>query len=427
MKMKTGNVGIRNLTGIGVSDIDVYGTKPRTSNKTLNDVDRYDFLPVVKIKGSEDPKNAIISLDDCVQSKLEYINLGKDYDEEWKKYPVANIVIAKNSTARIPLGIKKGYDPFGFQDGDGILEFRSSNGSVKLNFVDSDDTGYENNEDKYNLKDAAYGDEFVLEIDAKALARGTKFSIYVYATDDDDGWGSSSKRRGICGELNVKVVERDVFLDEELKKGFDLLSIISQEHRKQPNEGEYSVNYCIQGADRFSGAIIENQKDFYTYDDKNEKIIYNPGFTTAIVRAKKLKELGYGYDYKEFNEGLFGFREINKEDKYGNNPTMELYLKDKNTINNYFQSIIKNKIGIHVFYLSIVDALHTLFIVVNNKKPSDPNYTIYDEDGETSSYGSLKYIDEGIMKQSQWVYVWTKSKKGYWAKLNINLLKFQRK
>lgn len=397
-----------------------------SDKKPSIEVTRYDFLPVVKINGSEDPKNAIISLDDCAQSKVEYINLGKDYDEELRKYAVANIVIAKNSTARIPLRIKRGYDPFGFQDGDGILEFKSSNSSVKLNAVDSDDTDYESDEDKYDLKDAEYGDELVLEIDAKALDRGTNFTVSVYASDDGDGISSSSKRKEICGKFKVKIVERDVFMDDELKKGFDLLSIISQEHRKRPEEGEYSVNYCIQGADRFLGAIVNNQKDFYTYDDENEQLIRNPGFTTAIDRAKKLKELGYGYNYKEFDGGIFGIQEVHKKDKYGNNPTRKLFLKNEVTFNNYFQSMIENKIGLHIFYLSIVEAFHTLFIVIDNKNPCSPTYKIYDEDGETSSYGTLTKIGDGIKGQSQWVYTWAKPQFGYWAKLNVSLLKFQR-
>jgi len=389
-------------------------------------VSKYDFLPVVKINGSEKSKNSVISLDDSQNSKLEYLNLGNYYDEKWRKYPVANIVVAKNSVARIPLLVKMGYDPVGPQDGDGILEFKSSNTSAKLNFIDNENTDYDA-EDKYDLKDSEYGDEFVLEIDAKALSRGTEFTISVFASDDDDGLGKTSKRKGICGKFNIKVVQQDVFLEEELEKSFDVLSIISQEHRKQPKEGEYSVNYCIQGADRFLGAIVNNQKDFYAYDDENEKRLNSPDLSNAIARAKKIKELGYGFDYKEFDANIFGFQEIHNQDKYGNNPTRKLFLKNKESVDNYFQSMIKNKIGIHIFYLSIVDGFHTLFIIIDNKNPRIPTYKIYDEDGETSSKGFLKNIGAGLIGQSQWVYTWAKPKFGYWAKLNVSLLKFQRK
>lgn len=415
---------------LGISKIKALGLEhAEIKNRTGFEAgDKYDFLPVVKINGNESPKNAVISLNDCTESKLEYLNLGNDYDNEWRKYPVVNIVIAKNSVARIPLLIKMGYDPIGWQDGDGILEFRSSNASAKLKCIDNDDTDYESDEDTYDLKDAEYGDELVLEIDAKALARGTKFSISVFASDDGDGLGKTSKRNAICGKFNVKVIENDVFLNEELKKGFDVLSIISQEYRNKPTEGEYSVNYCIQAADRFLGAVVDNEKNFYAYDDKRKIRLNVPNLDNAVARAKKIKSLGYGYDYKDFEGGsILGYREVNQKDDYGNNPSRILFSKNDKVIVDYFKSIIKNKVGFHIFYLSIVDSLHTLFIVVDNTKPCRPTYKIYDEAGESSSKGSLKDINQGILSQSQWVYLWTKKHVGYWAKLNVSLLKFQRK
>ena len=128
-----------------IAKINALREKTIEKAKILKEIagNRYDFLPVVKINGSETPKNSITSIIDCEDSKLEYISLGNDYDEEYRKYPVANIVIAKNSVAKIPLLIKMGYDPVGWQDGDGVLEFKSSNASVKLNFIDNDDTDYQ--------------------------------------------------------------------------------------------------------------------------------------------------------------------------------------------------------------------------------------------------------------------------------------------
>lgn len=397
------------------------------NKKVIEIFDKYDFLPVVKINNTESPKNAIISLNNCKNSPLESINLGSDYDKEVRTYFVASIIIAKNSVSKIPLLVKMGYDPIGFQDGDGILDFKCSNGSVKFSLIDNDDTDYEQGEDKYDLKDAEYGDEFVLEINASALTRGTKFSISVNASDDGDGFGKTSNRKKICGKFNIQVVEKDVFLNEELKKGFDTLSIISQEYRNKPTEGEYSVNYCIQGADRFLGAVVENKKEFYTYDDKKKIRLNVPDLSNAIFRAKKLKSLGYGFNYTEFDNNIFGYREVNQKDEYGNNPSRNLFLKNNKGIVDYFQSMIKNKIGFHIFYLSIVDALHTLFIIIDNRQPCSPTYKIYDEAGESSSKGALNNIDDGILSQSQWVYSWTKKHVGYWAKLNVSLLKFQRK
>ncbi|WP_431611441.1 hypothetical protein [Chryseobacterium sp. 'Rf worker isolate 10'] len=415
------------IKALGLSKIKSLGLNNTVEpdKKTLEEKqDNEDFLPIVKINRSEKSKNCLISITDCFS---ERINLGNDFDKDLRNYTVPDIIIVKNSNTYIAIENIQGYDGWGYQDGDGVLEFKTNNPKVKIRLLkEKNPEKCDTDSRLYDTKDAEFGDQYTLEI-SHTLKRGDKFSIEVYASDDNDGLWGRSKKVVRCGKFNFTVVQQDVFLEQEMQKGFDLLSIISQEHRKQPKEGEYSVNYCIQGADRFLGAIVNNQKDFYTYDDENGKLIRSPGFTTAVDRAKKLSALGYGNNYKEFEEGVFGFQQINKKDKYGNNPTRNLFLKNKEGISNYFQTLIKNKIGNHIFYLSIVDALHTLFIVVDNNNPCSPTYTIYDEDGQTSSYGDLKNIAEGIMRQSQWVYTWAKDKKGYWAKLNVSLLKFQRK
>jgi hypothetical protein len=108
------------IKALGVPKINALGLGNKGESGSVkvasSEGDRYDFLPIVKINGSESPKNAIVSLTDCAEFKLEYLNLGNDYDEELKKYPIANIVIAKNSVARIPLLVKMGFDPIGWQD-----------------------------------------------------------------------------------------------------------------------------------------------------------------------------------------------------------------------------------------------------------------------------------------------------------------------
>ncbi|MCU7618429.1 hypothetical protein NZ698_14610 [Chryseobacterium sp. PBS4-4] len=409
------------IKALGLGNIEVLEAK-----KIQSEPDNEDFLPIVRINNSEKSKNCIVSVADCASEK---INLGIDFDDDLRNYTVPDIVITKNSKAYIPLQNIQGYDGWGYQDGDGILEFRTNNAKAKIRLLSEKNPEKINTNSKtYDLKDAEFGDQYTLEI-FHTLNRGDKFSIEIYASDDNDGIWGRSKKTVKCGKLNFTVIQQDVFMVDELKKGFDLLSIISQEHKKRPTTGEYSVNYCIQGADRFLGAIVDNKKDFYAYDDKSQQLIYSPGFTTAIDRAKKIEKLGYGRNYKEFDGGIFGIQEVNKIDKYGNNPSRKLSLKTngKEAINNYFQTVVKNKIGIHIFYLSIVEAFHTLFIVIDNTNPCDPTYKIYDEDGETSSYGQLKTIGDGLVGQSQWVYTWAKPKFGYWAKLNVSLLKFQRK
>src|SRR5690606_18369633 len=123
----------------------------------------------------------------------------------------------------------------------------------------------------------------------------------------------------------------------------------------------------------------------------------------------------------------FKYEILNQIDGYGNNPTREIFLSDKSTFKSYFSNLIGNKIGYHIFYLSIVHSFHTLFVVVDNTEPSIAEYIIYDESGETSSFGSLNEIGEGIKEQSEWVYRWVKGNPQYnfWPRLITATLKFQ--
>ena len=116
-------------------------------------VDRYDFLPIIKINNSEEPKNAIISIKECENCKKEKVNLGKDYDEDKREYIVADVVITQNSITKIPVTIKKGYDPNGLQDEDGIIKFSCDNSGVKIKIIDNDETDYDVDEDEYDLSE----------------------------------------------------------------------------------------------------------------------------------------------------------------------------------------------------------------------------------------------------------------------------------
>ncbi|MDI9309513.1 MAG: hypothetical protein QM535_04810 [Limnohabitans sp.] len=395
------------VTALRLPKASLHSATLNPSKKETAEVSRYDFLPVVLINGSEEPKNAIISLDDCPQSKIEFINLGKDYDDKWRKYPVANIVIAKNSMARIPLRIKRGYDPFGLQDEDGILEFKCSNGSVKMNYIDNDDTDYDIDEDKYDLKDAAYGDELVLEIDAKSLERGTEFTVSVYASDDGDGLGTTSKRKAISGKFNVKVVENDVFLREDVERLERMIKLISTNINSKPNTGEYRVNrnYCVFATDRYIGALLNNKKDFYTYDDEQEKVSNFESLLSGTIRAENIRKKGYIFDYVLYkdNELLKPIYENIK--KIDNDITYDALSINKGLLISYFNKNTLKKIGFHVFYTTYSDNFHVQTLIIDNTNPVKPKYKIVDQHGETTSNGMFSEIEEGFKNQSSWTYV----------------------
>lgn len=392
-----------------IAKINALREKTREKAERLREIigSKYDFLPVVKTNGDEKAKNSIVSLNDCQASKLEYLSLGNDYDEQSRKYPVANIVIAKNSIARIPLLVKMGYDPIGPQDGDGVLEFKSSNASAKLNFIDSDNTDYEEGESKYDLKDAEYGDEFVLEIDAKALARGTKFTISVFASDDDDGLGKTSKRKGICGKFNIKVVEKDVFLKEDLNRLNDMIKLVSSKINSKPNAGEYrhSRNYCVFATDRYIGSLLNNAKDFYTYDDDKAAVINLESLQSGTYRAENIRKKGYIH-----NSVIYKDNELLKPiyaniQKIEDDLTYDALSINKGLLLNFIKKGISEKLGFHIYYTTYSDDFHVQTLIIDNTQPCNPTYRIVDQHGESTSHGKLSDIEEGFKNQSSWTYV----------------------
>lgn len=335
---------------------------------------RYDFLPVVKINKSENAKNAIISIKECANHKINKISLGNDYDKDKQNYLVADIVIAKNSVVKIPLIIKRGYDPWGFQDEDGILEFKSSNRSIQMDFIDNDDTDYKDNKPKYDLNNAEYGDEFVLEINASALARGTSFTISVYASDDkEEGvFGTSSNRKGICGKFNMKVVEKDVFLTEEIA------AFIKENQNSLDNKTK-----CFIAVDnQFSKMVDDSKLKLKNYSNK-----------TGIDRANDYSKKGYVFSTKKFNQKNIWVR-VDK-------PNYKLFpisfRNGKDTVfTDYIKQTINKKIGYHVYYFTLLNAYHVLSIIVNNSEPCDVQYKILDQIRDRA-WRSLKKLDNDIL------------------------------
>lgn len=381
------------------------------------EVDRYDFLPIVKINNSEDAKNAIISIKENETYKKDKIDLGVDYDKDKKEYLVADIVITQNSTARIPLMVKRGYDPLGLQDDDGVLSFECSNSGVKLKFIDREDIDYKNGEKEYDLNKAANGDVFVMEVAPSNLKRGTQFTITVYASDNDDWTGNKSLRRGICGKFNLKVVEQDVFFTNEQEKLINELKYI-QDFADQSLPPEYDENYCMQAAERGLSELLDNTVDFYSVYRGTHKHKNNIGFSgkTVYDRGNYFVKKGYVERVHVFDKYIIDHkkrRSIMEADNEGEArknykkvmfDIIELSALDNATLLNFFEKDTNKKIGHHIYYLTVTNGFHTLILVINNYEPTNPTYEIWDQHGITSSSGSLSNIAEGIRKQTSWTF-----------------------
>lgn len=416
-------------------------TESNVEEKT-NTGDKYDYLPVVKINDSEDAKNAIVSIKDCNTHKKDKISLGTDYDEKHRNYLVADIVIAQNSTARIPLMIKRGYDPFGFQDNDGILSFKSSNASIDLNFIDSDDTDYKDGEDKYDVKKSAYGDEFIMEVTTKRknnrslLSRGVSFTIIIDASDDEDDFFSKSDRKGICGKFNIQIVTKDVFIKEERDKVVnEILYVVP--FVDDETAPEYDENYCMQAAERSLSELFQNDKDFYSVERKTHKHKNSISFSgkNAIDRGRRFKKLGYvkkEFEFDDYKIDHVKRKSIVDNSSYEKVRYNIISLKNKK-LQNFFDKVVSNNIGYHIFYFTVTSGFHTLMLIIDNTEPCEAKYTIYDQHGETSSKGLFKDTAEGIKKQTCWTFANTclnRYKGGVndkWDSTETTIWKMQRK
>ena len=293
---------------------------------------RYDYLPIVKINNTEEPKNAIISFKECENCKKDKINLGQDYDEDKQEYIVTEIVITQNSITKIPLTIRKGSDLAGFDDEDGVLKFSCSNGAVNFKFIDSDDTDYEKNENIYDINDTEYGDDFVIEIEPTKLARGTKFSIIVYASDDNDSIISDKKnstRKGICGKFNFTVIQSDVFLESEKENLININEALVQ-----------NDSVCFRVADK-ELAVLINDKTLVLKSYMGEN---------SYTRMTDYKSKGYIASEKIFDQYIFKGG--------GNFEPIEYDNESIDIFKDYFNKLIFEKLGFHIFCFSLVGGYH---------------------------------------------------------------------
>lgn len=390
---------------------------PITTKKVSEDVDRYDFLPIVKISNPENAKNAIVSVKEGKNHTKTKIDLGSDYDKDKREYLVADIVITQNSTTKIPLMIKRGYDPWGLQDEDGELSFVTSNSGAKLKFIDNEDADYKDSAKKYDLKNAANGDVFMMEIAPTKLPRGTAFTITVYASDNNDWTGNKSSRKGICGKFNFKVVEKDVFMEEEVTKLISELKYI-QDFANQELPPEYDENYCMQAAERGLSELLNNTVDFYSVYRGTHQHKNNISFSgkTAYDRGNFFDKKGYVEKIYVFNKYSIDhtkrklITEAESEQEAIKNYKKVMYdIIELSSLNitklvSLFEKDLIKKIGFHVYYFAATNGFHTLLLIINNNEPTNPEYEIWDQHGISSSSGSLSNIAEGIRKQTSWTF-----------------------
>lgn len=313
--------------------------------------DSKDFLPIVEINDDEEAVNAIYSIKTCTACEKQILDLGNDFDQELKKYNIPEIVIAKTSTSYIPLKNIQGYDG-SFVDDDGVLEFKCNNPNVKLRLLDeSEPSDCGTNTKVYDLGDAELGDEYVLEI-SHSLERGAKFNIEVKASDENDGFWGKSDKVVVCGKLNFTVIERDVFLEDEMKIMKDFLISNARNYTSSTHMD------CITTVNHAIRLLF-----------KKNNLVLSDRMTRTMNKLD-----GYGMVKAEFT---IDYLDISNKICKRNTP-----FKAKKMQNSLFKQIdklISCQIGYHIFGVAIMDGYHSMILTVNNIEPCKKQYILSDQ------------------------------------------------
>jgi len=314
--------------------------------------DIFDFAPIVTVNSDEEGENVMFSVEDCTIAKKEKLELGDAFDEDVRTYIIPELVIAKNSTAKVPIQILQGYDPVGPQDNDGIVVFSCSNTKVTITVPD----GTVNTEEKTIEKEVSYGDEFEIEI-SHTLGRGEKFSIDVKGKDDDDTM-SNSELIVTSGKLNFSVVEKDVFMKEEIDKVKDFLI------ENASNFGNSSHMDCITTVNHTVRLLL----------GKNLSVSSRMLRTMNALKKQNKVKTSFTIDYLDKKN-----RTCSKNTPFKAN-TMKGILSEK------IKNTIKNRIGFHFFGIGIMDSYHSLLLTVINIEPCNVKYILSDQNPDNSNY-----------------------------------------
>ena len=216
------------------------------------------------------------------------------------------------------------------------------------------------------------------------------------------------------------VKSKDVFTKEEAKRLTDEFQYMSAFVNAQA-PAEYEGNYCLSGADRALGKLLNNNKDFYTVERKTHKVLNSIKFTNGNTysRAKEIEikdfiETNYTIDTKYWNVDHDKRKQIISASTYQEARTVSIpYQYDLTKLNStqgslflsYLQKQIDSKEpGFHVYYQSIVDGFHTQILVIDNSDRENPKYQIWEDYGLSSSNGNLNEIVEGIERQTSTMF-----------------------
>jgi len=212
------------------------------------------------------------------------------------------------------------------------------------------------------------------------------------------------------------IKSKDVFSYTEIKNLKDEFLYMSN-FVNDRTPSEYNENYCMQGADRALGKLLNNTSDFYVVARNTHKTINSINFNNlnTYSRAQQFKSKGYIYTEYEIPNKFWNIdhkkrEKINSSIDYNSARTYAKTIqydlvwvdeaKGKTTLALLKKFIEEKEPGWHVFYLSIVDGFHTQILLIDNTDRDKPKYEIWEDHGLSSSSGNLNDIIDGLNRQT---------------------------
>ncbi len=242
-----------------------------------------------------------------------------------------------------------------------------------------------------------------------------QFFVDFYANDNPDDFFQGDLKNIFCGRVEFKVYP-DVFMEHECDRLIDEINFI-QPFADAGSPSEYAGNYCMSAAERGLSKLLNNTSDFYSVD-RSHKRLNNIGFG-----GKNANDRGAFFHTQGFVESSFVFKDYQIKHKlrlatkndvdFSANLYDVVQLNTGSELQKYLQNSIQDKIGFHVYYLSITEAFHTLLLVVDNRNPGNEQYAIYDQHGKTSSFGNFSDIEAGFARQTSWTFLNSYRNSGY--------------
>lgn len=227
--------------------------------------------------------------------------------------------------------------------------------------------------------------------------------------------------------IKIKCINyKDVFSEIEIKRLMDEFLLIkpkanagssSDPKKKNSVPAEYQQNYCVYASSRAFGKLLNDRRNFWVYDDSSNIVINRVRLTSGSYIGNQLSKINYAQAFFQFD----GYSKILKHmQDYSTDKIFEAHAYDviqiekgRSLYKEYFETQINNKMGFHVFLLTVSDDFHVLTIVINYINPCNASYEIYDQHGLSSSTGALSTIDDGIRRQTSWTFLNDFSNRGY--------------